>query len=296
MSLLKAQGRLMAIGGEEDKTGECRILKEFARLAGGEKAELALITAATESPEETAAEYKTVFRRLGVKQVKHLRIAERADAMKPESVEAIEKATGIFFTGGDQLHITSLMGSTDLQRMILERSKKDLLVGGTSAGAAMMGNSMIVSGESDENPRNGAVEMAPGTDLIVGCIVDTHFSQRGRHGRLLTAVAHFPQDLGFGIDENTAMIVGKNKFKVFGAGAVTVIDGSSMSHTDVPFVQKGESLTLGDVKIHVLGDGAEFDFSTRQIIVPRRAKYKTQTAANENNTSKKTIERSGKQQ
>jgi cyanophycinase len=151
----------------------------------------------------------------------------------------------------------------------------------------MMGNSMIVSGESDENPRSGAVEMAPGTDLIVGCIIDTHFSQRGRHGRLLTSVAHFPQDLGFGIDENTAMIIEKGKFTVMGEGAVTVIDGGGMTYTDVPYVKSGQSITLADVKIHVLSEGYKFDFKTRQIVIPARKQTKAKSAgANENGKTK----------
>ena len=112
--------------------------------------------------------------------------------MEPKSLEKVKKATGIFFTGGDQLHITSLMGGTDLQQAIVDACESGVIVAGTSAGAAMMGNSMIITGDSDENPRVGSVEMAPGTYLIVGCMIYTHFSQRGRHGRLLAAVAHFP--------------------------------------------------------------------------------------------------------
>ena len=236
MQSVKVRGRLMAIGGGEDKEKDCRILKEFVRLAGGEKARITVMTAATDLPEEAAAEYKKVFKRLGAKQVGAIDVSQRGDAMKPQSIEAVKRATGIFFTGGDQLHITSLMGGTDLQRAIIEAYENGAIIAGTSAGAAMMGNSMILTGDSDENPRFGSVEMAPGTDLIVGCMVDTHFSQRGRHGRLLTAVAHYPQDIGFGIDENTAVIVDKNQFKVIGEGSVTVIDGCLI---DTHFSQRG---------------------------------------------------------
>lgn len=297
MDLVRAYGRLMAIGGGEDKEKDCRILKEFVRLSGGEQARIAVVTTATDSPEEAAAKYKKVFNRLGVEEVRHVSVCERADAMNQESIEAVRQASGLFFTGGDQLHITSLMGGTELQEAILECYKKDLIVAGTSAGAAMMGNSMIVSGESDENPRSGAVEMAPGTDLIVGCIIDTHFSQRGRHGRLLTAVAHFPQDLGFGIDEDTAMIIEKGKFTVMGTGAVTVIDGGGMTYTDVPYVKSGQSIALADVKIHVLSEGYKFDFKTRQVVVPAQKQSKAKSAgANENGKteSKKTNGKSGK--
>jgi cyanophycinase len=288
MELIQARGRLMAIGGGEDKKEDCRILKEFVRLAGGEKARIVIMTTATQLPEEVAAEYTEVFKRLGVKQIEAVDVSQRTDAMKPESVETIEQATGVFFTGGDQLHITSLMGGTPLQKAIVERYEKDLIIAGTSAGAAMMGNSMILTGDSDENPRSGSVEMAPGTDLIVGCTIDTHFSQRGRHGRLLTAVAHFPQDIGFGIDENTAMIVNKNQFEVIGEGAVTVIDGGAMSYTDVPYVKHGQSIALAGVRIHVLPEGHKFDLTKREMIIPKQVQSKAKRAAlNENGKTKK---------
>ena len=287
MKTTKARGQLMAIGGGEDKQGDCVILKEFVRLAGGDKAQIVVMTTATEFPEEVGAEYIDVFKRLGVKKVQAIDVSERSDSMKQESIEAVEKAMGLFFTGGNQLHITSLMGGTELLETIQERYEKDLIVAGTSAGAAMMGNSMIVSGDSNENPRSGCVEIAPGTDLVIGCLIDTHFSQRGRHGRLLTAIAHYPQDIGFGVDENTAMIVDKDGFTVLGEGAVTVIDGGSMSYTDVPYVERGSSLSLADVKIHVLANSYKFDFKTRQMIIPKRTKAKTAGINDNGKTPKK---------
>lgn len=289
MELIRVEGTLIAIGGDEDTTGDCRILREFIKRSGGEKAKIVLVTTATNTPEETAKGYSTLFNKLGAAEVKHVGVAERQDAADEKSLELIEKATGLFFTGGDQLHITSLMGGTPLQELILERYKKDLIVAGTSAGAAMMGNSMIVSGDSDENPRLGAVEIAPGTDLIVGCIIDTHFSQRGRHGRLLTAIAHYPQDIGFGIDENTAMIIEKGGFKVIGEGAVTVIDGGLMTYTDVPFNKRGDSLTLADVKLHVLGEDYKFDFKTRQVVIPGRKQHLAKSSTANENVSEKRV-------
>lgn len=289
MDLIRAGGRLLAIGGGEDKEKACLILKEFVQLAGGEKARIVVFTTATDSPEDAAAKYTKVFKRLGAKQIDAIDVSERIDAKNAESIEKVKKATGIFFTGGDQLNITSLMGGTELQTAIMESYESGVIVGGTSAGAAMMGNSMIVTGASDENPRVGSVEMAPGTDLIVGCIIDTHFSQRGRHGRLLTAIAHFPQDIGFGIDENTAMLVNKNHFEVIGEGAVTVIDGAAMTYSDVPYVEKGQSLALADVKIHVLPNSYKFDLKTREMIVPKQTpKHKAKAASlNENEKTEK---------
>ena len=120
---------------------------------------------------------------------------------------ALEGATAVFFTGGDQLHITALMGGTEMDKLIKRRHGKGLLLGGTSAGAAMMSNSMLLGGDGECNPRSGAVEIGPGMDFVVGAVIDTHFSQRGRHGRLIAAVAHYPQDLGLGLDEDTAIVV-----------------------------------------------------------------------------------------
>lgn len=278
MELLEVRGRLLAIGGGEDTKGDCLILKEFVRLAGGEKANIAVITTATDAPEEAAAAYKEIFRKLGAKTTTAINISDRRDAMQPQCCKEVEKASGIFFTGGDQLYITSLMGGTDLQKAILKAYENGVITAGTSAGAAIMGNSMIISGDSDENPRMGGVEIAAGTDLIVGCIIDTHFSQRGRHGRLLAAIAHHPQDIGFGIDENTAIFLNKNKFRVIGEGAVTVIDSSAMSYTDIPYVEKGQSIALADVKIHVLPNNYEFDLKTRQMLFPKKSKNKAKKA------------------
>lgn len=283
MQLTESLGKLIAIGGAEDREDECLILQEFVKHAKGKNARIVVMTAATEHPQEMGKLYIKIFKRLGAKEVQAIDVSSRADAMATENIEAVHEATGIFFTGGDQLHVTSLMGGTPLQNAIFEQCKRGGVIGGTSAGAAMMSNSMILSGASDENPRMGCVEMASGMDLIIGCVIDTHFSQRGRHGRLLMAIAHYPQEIGFGIDEDTAMVIDKNGFEVIGRGAVTVVDGGAMSYTNTPYIKKGESMAMADVKIHVLSEGHKFDFKTRRLIVPERAQHKTKRAgANEN--------------
>jgi len=276
MELSEARGRLVAAGGGDIREGDAPILKEFVKLARGPRARVVVMTVATDEPAAAAREYETAFRRLGVDDVKAVDVSARADALKPESLEAVEHATGIFFTGGDQLHITSLMGGTEMQALIHRRYEKGLVVGGTSAGAAMMSNSMIIGGGGDESPKVGAVEIGPGMDLIVGAVIDTHFSQRGRFGRLLTAVAHYPQDLGLGIDEKTAMVVNRNEFEVVGHGAVVVIDAGAMTYTSLPYTEKGDGLSLYGVRVHVLSAGARFDLSKRAPVVeedrPKRGK------------------------
>ncbi|HEY1403369.1 MAG TPA: cyanophycinase, partial [Pyrinomonadaceae bacterium] len=204
MELSEARGKLVVIGGAEDREGESIILKEFIRLAKGDKARIVVMTVATDHPEEVGADYKKVFKRLGAADVKVVDVSNREDTESNKAMALIEAATGLFFTGGDQLHITALLGGTEMDRIIKERFGKGLLLGGTSAGAAMMSNSMMLGGESETNPRFGSVEIGPGMDFIMGTLIDTHFSQRGRHGRLITATAHYPQDMGIGIDEDTA--------------------------------------------------------------------------------------------
>jgi len=266
MELSQARGKLFAVGGAEDKEKDCRVLKEFLRVAKGARARVVVMTVATDEPAKSGGELVSVFKRLGVDGVEVVDVSAREDADSEEALEKIKQATGLYFTGGDQLHITSLLGGTQMHRLIQQRFERGLVVGGTSAGAAMMSNTMIIGGDSDNNPRFEGVQMAPGLDLFLGCIVDTHFSQRGRHGRLLTAVAHYPQELGLGIDENTAMVVDKTEFRVVGEGAVTVIDASEMTYTNVPYVEKRQGLSLFNVKLHVLAEGARFDLAAREPI------------------------------
>lgn len=223
MQLTKAMGKLIAIGGAEDRKGEMRILKKFVELAGGSEAKIVVLTVATDQPEESKKEMTRVFKRLKVKSVRAFDVSTREDAGAKRGISLLKEATGLYFTGGDQLHITSLMGGTEMQKIIYERFKKDLVVAGTSAGASMMGNSMILSGTGDEAPRLEGVKIGPGMDFVVGAMIDTHFSQRGRHGRLLAAVAHYPQDLGLGIDENTALVIKNGDFEVIGEGSVSCV-------------------------------------------------------------------------
>ncbi|HEX9928173.1 MAG TPA: cyanophycinase [Pyrinomonadaceae bacterium] len=288
MKLTEARGILMAIGGAEERTPESPILKEFVRLAGGKRANVVVMTVATDSPEEVGAEYIEVFEKIGVKSVQAVDVSSRADAIAEENIKAVREASGLFFTGGDQLHITSLMGGTELQKAVHEIYEKGVIIGGTSAGAAMMSNSMILQGDGEEAPKLGAVEMGPGMDLIVGCMIDTHFSQRGRHGRLLTAVAHYPQDMGIGLDENTAMIVDKGEMRVMGTGAVTIIDAGGMTYANTPYIEKGQNLALADVKVHVVCEGEKFNLFERRMIIPKEAQHKAKRAgANENSKQAK---------
>jgi cyanophycinase len=263
MELSKARGKLVVIGGGEDREDDCGILKEFLRLAKGSKARIVVMTVATDQPSELGAEYVAAFKRLGVDDVTVVDVSSREDTKSEKSLQLIRDATGIFFTGGDQLHITTLLGGTQMHGLLHEKFEKGVVLGGTSAGAAMMSNSMFIRGKSDETPRFGGMVIGPGMDFLTGAVIDTHFSQRGRIGRLLTAVAHYPQDIGIGIDENTALIVKDTEFEVIGEGAVTVVDAGGITYTNLPHLSDGDTLALYNVKLHVLSAGHRFDLGNR---------------------------------
>lgn len=269
-------GPLVIIGGAEDKDTKngCTILREFVRLSGGDSARIVVLTVATDYPEEVGKEYAAVFRDLDVTDIQVVDVSRRADASRPEALEALGQATGVFFTGGDQLHVTSLIGGSPMYQCLKRRHAEGLVVAGTSAGAAMMANSMIIRGESETSPRFGAVRMGAGMDFLPGTVIDTHFLQRGRIGRLIAAVAHYPHDMGLGVDENTALIVTDGHFEVMGAGAVTVVDGGGMTYTNVPDIEEDEPLALHDIRLHILPAGYKFDLLNRVPVVedPKQAK------------------------
>jgi cyanophycinase len=259
--------QLVIIGGAEDKQGDCTILREFVRRAGGINARIIVMTVATELPREVGDDYMRIFERLGVEDVRIVDTVERDDASSSTYLEAIEKATGVFFTGGNQARITSVLRDTEIDKLLHRRLAEGLVIGGTSAGAAMMPDMMIVEGDSETNPRIETVEMEPGMAFLPGVVIDQHFAQRGRIGRLLSAVAQQPVNLGFGIDENTAIVVTNNQIEVVGEGAITVLDVSGITHTNLGQILKDEDLALCGVKLHILPHGYRFDLASRKPIV-----------------------------
>jgi cyanophycinase len=262
-----SSGQLVIIGGAEDKEGDCTILREFVRRSGGLQARIVVMTVATELPREVGDNYTRVFERLGVENVRIVDTVYREDATDASALEAIEKATGVFFTGGDQARITSVLKDTEIDQALHKRFSEGIVIGGTSAGAAMMPDMMIVEGDGETNPRVEIVTMEPGMAFLPGVVIDQHFAQRGRIGRLLSAVAQQPVVLGFGIDENTAIVVNNNQLEVIGEGAVTVIDVSDITHTNLGQILKDEDLALCGVKLHILPHGYRFDLSTRKPIL-----------------------------
>jgi cyanophycinase len=261
----KLEGNLIIIGGAEDKKGEKQILKEVCSKLDRENEELVIATVATELPEEVGKEYTKIFRNLGVKKISILDIQSREHGYEQKNIDMLKAASIVFFTGGDQLKITSLLGGTPLYKVIKEIYKDGCVFVGTSAGASVMSDTMIVAGSNDESPKKSTITMAPGLGLIKDVIIDQHFAQRGRVGRLLGAIAENPECLGIGIDEDTAIEVSdKGYFRALGSGAVYVIDASNISYTNVSEQHAEELLSMFNVKMHVLKNNDRFDLTTRQ--------------------------------
>ncbi len=256
------QGPLVIIGGAEDREGDCVVLREFVRCAGGTKAHIAVMTAATGFPKEVGDEYTTIFERLGAENVEVVHTEHRDESECKKAIRQIEEATGIFFTGGDQSRIVDFIKGSPLGDAIHKCHAEGVVIGGTSAGAAMMPDIMIIGGASVAYPTMDAVEIGPGMGFLPGIAIDQHFSQRGRLGRLLAALVQKPAVLGIGIDEDTAIIVEGDEFRVVGSGVITVVDESTATHNNLEGVLKDEAIALCGVQLHILPHGYRFNLKS----------------------------------
>lgn len=262
-----AKTQLLIIGGAEDKKEDCQILSRFAQMANQSRGNLVVLTTATKLPDQVGREYAAVFKKLGIENIEILKIENRDDAHNKDYVRQIKKAGSIFFTGGDQLRITSIIGGTPVCSALFRLFDKGAIIGGTSAGAAVMSETMIVEGNNDDSPRRCTVKMAPGLGFYNQVVIDTHFSQRGRHGRLLTAIAQNPDITGIGIDEDTGILVGEDgNFQVLGSRTVLVVDGREISHSNVSEQAPDEVLALADVRLHVLPQGYGYDLKNHHVL------------------------------
>lgn len=267
VALPETHGELIIIGGAEDKEGDCRILREFIRRAGGLQSRIVVMTVATGLPGEVGEQYMGIFQRLGAEDVRVVDTAHRDNASDPKAIEDVSQATGIFFTGGNQARITECIKDTELDAALHKRFEEGAVIAGTSAGAAMMPDMMIVVGEGETNPRREVAKMDRGMGFLPNVVIDQHFAQRGRLGRLLSALAQQPASLGFGIDENTAIVVSGKIVEVVGEGAVTVVDESTVTHNNIEKLLPDEDLALCGATLHILPSGYKFDLEKRSPIV-----------------------------
>jgi cyanophycinase len=257
------EGTVIIIGGAEDKVRDRVILSRFVTLAGGPDATIVVISTASSLGAEAGERYRAVFGELGVSRVRPLHAVTRPQANDETSAMTIRDATGIFLTGGNQLRLASTIGGTRLADAVLERFRHGAVVAGTSAGASAMSSHMIAFGASGATPKHRMAQIAAGLGLLPGVIVDQHFQQRNRLGRLLSLIAQNPSLLGLGVDEDTAGVVGPDHIlEVIGRGSITVVDGAG-SETDAWEIKGHRPLMISGVVLHSLPAGYRFDLRRR---------------------------------
>ncbi len=258
------RGFLIPIGGAEGRKKDSAILQRFVELCGGEQARILVIPTASLRA-ETGPEYMKLFESFGARSL-NMPVEHREDCFEDKILDKLETATGIFITGGNQLRLSTILGGTPVAHAIRRRNADGVHLAGTSAGAAIMAEHMIAGGRSGPSPRESGVELAPGLGLTNKVIIDQHFSQRGRMGRLLSALSFNPFVSGLGIDENTAgFIAADGDLEVVGRGTITVIDPSGLHHSSMSYVRKAQAVTLLGLKLHILASGAHFNLETREV-------------------------------
>ena len=263
-------GRLLVIGGNEDKDEDSMvILPRFVEMCGGKDARILVCGTPSKDVQEKEHVYRELFEKIGVAEVMEPDVTRRNDGQDDELIAMVRRATGVFFTGGDQLRLTAIVAGTPFGDEIRHRIFNDgLIAGGTSAGAAAMSSTMVISGSSSGTVRRSDVGLAPGLGYWRDTVVDTHFSQRGRVSRMLVIFAHNPQVLGVGLDEDTAIEVQPGeKFTVIGSGAAFVFDGT-VTYTNAPEAKDEDVIAMTDSAMHVLPSGFGFDLKTKRPILP----------------------------
>lgn len=266
------KGTLIIIGGHE-RSGDQEILEEIARrVRRHHDKHLVLMTVASHEPEALAEDYTAIFKKFGISKVDVLDVRMREDAHREENIEMFKGSPVVFFTGGDQLRIASQIGDSPVYQALTELYEQGGTIVGTSAGAAVMPETMLVSGLSEDSSEMAAIGMSPGLGLLKNVVIDTHFAERGRINRILAAVAQNPRNIGLGIDEDTAVIVKANKeFTVLGKGAVYVVDGTDLSYSSLSLERPEGVISIHGLKLHVIADGDAYDLEDRQPILSKEA-------------------------
>jgi cyanophycinase len=257
---------LFIIGGAEDRVGKAVVLRRFVRLAGGRRSRIVIIPTASSFQDEVVEAYTEVFTRLGAQHLSVVNPEDRQEAHDPQAVGLIDQATGIFMSGGSQLKLSQRLPGTPLGEAIHRAHDRGAVVGGTSAGASIMSQFMISMGDEGITPRQRNSQLSAGLGLIEGVIIDQHFGQRARYGRLLSMVAGSPHLIGIGIDEDTAIeVVDRSTFTVHGRGAVFVLDCRAAA-SDAPEARRGAPMMVSGAVVHSLPAGATFDLRDVRLI------------------------------
>jgi cyanophycinase len=263
-------GHLLIIGGAEDKLRQRQILSRFATLAGANEGRVVVISTASSLGDEATHLYQSLFHQMGIPDVRGLRPLTRDEANDPAVCAVLDDATGIFMTGGNQLRLSTVIGGTALGKAIIERHKRGAIVAGTSAGASAISTHMVAFGTSGPTPKQRMTQMSAGLGLLPGVIIDQHFEQRNRLGRLLALVAQSPALLGMGIDEDTAALVSPSGVaEVIGKGSVMILDPARIQ-TDAYEVKRHRPMMISGVMLHSLPSGYRFDLRRRRLLAPLR--------------------------
>ncbi len=264
----KARGYIVAVGGAEKHSTQAIILQKFAELTNSNGGQIVVIPTASET-EEAGPRYVSIFSKLGVsKEVLSIPIKTRSDSEKPDYIEKLKCASAIFITGGNQLRLSTVMGGTSVARLIRKLNAEGVHVAGTSAGAAILSEHMIAGGASGATPTPDGVTLAPGLGLTNSLIIDQHFRQRDRLGRLLAALSYNPFMSGIGLDEDTAVFINpKGVLEVVGSGAVTIVDPSKLKYSSMGSVSAGQPVSLIGLRLHILASGGRYDTHSRKAII-----------------------------
>ena len=260
------RGAIIPIGGAEEKLGDSAVLRRFVALAGGPAARIAIIPTASQL-DDTGERYEALFRDLGAGRARALDIDSRDDGERASVVDKLEKATGVFLTGGNQLRLATILGGTPAAQVIRRLNAAGVPVAGTSAGAAFLSEHMIAGGDEGGTPTAGGVTLAPGLGLTNRVVIDQHFRQRGRLGRLLAALSYNPFGIGLGLDEDTAAVIGAaNVLEVVGSGAATIIDPADLEYSSMADAERSDPVCMIGLRLHVLTSGATFDLERRKAV------------------------------
>ena len=259
----RQRGWIVPIGGAEEKDNAPAILKRFVQLAGGDRADIVVIPTASQL-RDTGVRYERLFAALGAARATAIDFDTRRDAEERGRLDRLQRATGVFFTGGNQLRLSTLIGGTSIAKAVRVLNAHGVPVAGTSAGAAFISEHMIAFGDEGSSPIAGSVRLAPGLGLTNRFIIDQHFRQRDRLGRLLTALAYNPFAIGLGLDEDTAAFIAPdNTVHVQGSGGITVVDAAQVQFSSMDSIAEGKPVCLLGVKLHILTQGATFNLHTR---------------------------------
>lgn len=268
--LPRPKGTLIAIGGAEDKEDDMVILRRVIDEVRGKAERVEVVAAASREPREAARPYLRAFEEIGLKKVDWMALDRREDVEDKMTLDRLEEADVIYFTGGDQVRLAETFRGTRALAVMRERYEQGAVIAGTSAGAAAMSQTMLARGDPEEGLNKGNVTTSAGLGLLPGTVIDTHFIQRGRFSRLMEAVTHEPQLFGLGISEDTALVVREGHYlEAEGSDNVIIVDGHEINHTNHDEVEHGDAMAVERVIVHALIEGYRFDLETRKFLPPK---------------------------